>query len=135
MCIIPTEVIIDSIKWVNNYFRWYQLADTKDQNILVKDGRQTVIGRRNLKTNIPGFIVHVAQRDEALELATAARERGDEGAELVQTVRAIELDRPPLPQLSLGAWQLKERGIEVGVESGRGRNRIIRDFRLESLTS
>jgi hypothetical protein len=56
----------------------------------------------------------VAQRDEALELAVAARERGDEGAELVQTVRAIELDRPPLPQLSLGAWQMKERGIEVG---------------------
>lgn len=56
----------------------------------------------------------VAQRDEALELASAARDRGDEGAELVQTVRAIELDRPPLPQLSLGAWQLKERGIEVG---------------------
>ena len=56
----------------------------------------------------------VAQRDEALELATAARERGDEGAELVQTVRAIELDRPPLPQLSPGAWQMKERGIEVG---------------------
>ncbi|KAA0909471.1 MobA/MobL family protein [Aquicoccus porphyridii] len=55
-----------------------------------------------------------AQRDEALELATAARERGDEGAELVQTVRAIELDRPPLPQLSPGAWQMKERGIEVG---------------------
>ena len=56
----------------------------------------------------------IAQRDEALELASAARERGDEGAELVQTVRAIELDRPPLPQLSPGAWQMKERGIEVG---------------------
>lgn len=55
----------------------------------------------------------VAQRDEALEQASAARERGDEGAELVQTVRAMSLDRPPLPQLSLGAWQLKERGIEV----------------------
>ena len=55
----------------------------------------------------------VAQRDEALELATAARERGDEGAELYETVRAMSLDRPPLPQLSLGAWQLKERGIEV----------------------
>ena len=55
----------------------------------------------------------VAQRDEARELATAARERGDEGAELHETVRAMSLDRPPLPQLSLGAWQLKERGIEV----------------------
>ncbi|MCP3882759.1 MAG: MobA/MobL family protein, partial [Sulfitobacter sp.] len=54
-----------------------------------------------------------AQRDEALELASAARERGDEGAELHETVRAMSLDRPPLPQLSLGAWQLKERGIEV----------------------
>jgi len=55
----------------------------------------------------------VAQRDEALELASAARERGDEGAELHETVRAMSLDRPPLPQLSLGAWQLKERGVEV----------------------
>jgi hypothetical protein len=55
----------------------------------------------------------VAQRDEALELALAAQERGDEGAELHETVRAMSLDRPPLPQLSLGAWQLKERGIEV----------------------
>ena len=54
-----------------------------------------------------------AQRDEARELATAARERGDEGAELHETVRAMSLDRPPLPQLSLGAWQLKERGVEV----------------------
>jgi len=55
----------------------------------------------------------IAQRDEALDLASAARERGDEGAELHETVRAMSLDRPPLPQLSLGAWQLKERGIEV----------------------
>ena len=55
----------------------------------------------------------VAQRDEALELASAARERGDEGAELHETVRAMSLHRPPLPQLSLGAWQLKERGVEV----------------------
>lgn len=55
----------------------------------------------------------VAQREEALELASAARERGDEGAELHETVRAMSLDRPPLPQLSLGAWQLKERGVEV----------------------
>ncbi|WP_299845311.1 MobQ family relaxase [uncultured Jannaschia sp.] len=56
----------------------------------------------------------VAQRDEARELAGAARDRGDEAEELVQTVRAVSLDRPPLPQLSPGAWQMKERGIEVG---------------------
>lgn len=69
------------------------------------------------RAGIEGRVDHrtlVAQRDEALELASAARERGDEGAELAQTVRAIELDRPPLPQLSPGAWQMKERGIEVG---------------------
>ena len=56
----------------------------------------------------------VAQREEALERASEARERGDEGAELHETVRAVSLDRPPLPQLSPGAWQMKERGIEVG---------------------
>ena len=55
-----------------------------------------------------------AQREEALERAVEARERGDEAAELRETVRAVELDRPPLPQLSPGAWQMKERGIEVG---------------------
>lgn len=54
-----------------------------------------------------------AQRIEALELSTAAQERGDEGEALHQTVRAVALDRPPLPQLSAGAWQLKERGQEV----------------------
>jgi hypothetical protein len=68
------------------------------------------------RAGVEGRVDHrtlVAQRDEALELASAARERGDEGAELHETVRAMSLDRPPLPQLSLGAWQLKERGIEV----------------------
>ena len=54
-----------------------------------------------------------AQRAEALELAAEAHERGDEAAELAERVRAVALDREPLPQLSLGAWQLKERGIEV----------------------
>ena len=54
-----------------------------------------------------------AQREEALERSVQARERGDEALALRETVRAVELDRRPLPQLSLGAWQLKERGIEV----------------------
>lgn len=55
-----------------------------------------------------------AQRDEARELAADARERGDEAEELRETVRAVSLDRRPLPQLSPGAWQMKERGHEVG---------------------
>ena len=54
-----------------------------------------------------------AQRIEALELSTAAQERGDEAEALHQTIRAVALDRPPLPQLSAGAWQMKERGQEV----------------------
>jgi hypothetical protein len=80
-------------------------AWARDSNIaLERAGIEDRVDHRTLE----------AQRDEALELASAARERGDEGAELVQAVRAIELDRPPLPQLSPGAWQMKERGIEVG---------------------
>ncbi|MCG6112925.1 MAG: MobA/MobL family protein [Paracoccus sp.] len=54
-----------------------------------------------------------AQRVEAQERALEARERGDEAKALRETVRAVALDRQPLPQLSAGAWQLKERGIEV----------------------
>ena len=54
-----------------------------------------------------------AQRVEAQERALEARERGDEAEALRETVRAVSLDRQPLPQLSAGAWQLKERGIEV----------------------
>lgn len=54
-----------------------------------------------------------AQRIEALELASVAQEQGHEAEALEHTVRAVALDRPPLPQLSAGAWQLKERGVEV----------------------
>lgn len=54
-----------------------------------------------------------AQRIEAAERASAAHDRGDEAEALRQTVRAVGLDREPLPQLSAGAWQMKERGIEV----------------------
>ena len=79
-------------------------AWARDSNIALKRaGIEDRVDHRTLE----------AQRDEALELASAARERGDEGAELHETVRAMSLDRPPLPQLSLGAWQLKERGVEV----------------------
>ncbi|WP_406871186.1 hypothetical protein ABEB22_14265 (plasmid) [Thioclava sp. 'Guangxiensis'] len=58
-----------------------------------------------------------ALRDEALELAVDARERGDEAEELRETVRAVSLDRAPLPQVSAGVWQMEERGHEVGAVS------------------
>ena len=54
-----------------------------------------------------------AQRDEARERAAEAQERGDEAEALEQVVRAVALDRRPLPQLSPGAWQMKERGHDV----------------------
>ena len=54
-----------------------------------------------------------AQRIAALELAHVAEAQGHEAEALEHTVRAVALDRPPLPQLSAGAWQLKERGQEV----------------------
>jgi hypothetical protein len=54
-----------------------------------------------------------AQRDEARELSASAQERGDEAEALTLAVRAVELDRKPLPQLSPGAWQIKERGHDV----------------------
>lgn len=54
-----------------------------------------------------------AQRVEATARAQEAHARGDEAEALRETVRAVSLDRKPLPQLSAGAWQLKERGIEV----------------------
>jgi len=53
------------------------------------------------------------QREEALERADQASERGDKREELEQRVRAMVLDRAPLPQLSAGAWQMKERGEDV----------------------
>ncbi len=77
----------------------------RDSNAaLDRAGREDRVDHRTL----------VAQRDEALDRASVARERGDAREELQETVRAVALDRPPLPQLSPGAWQLKERGIEVG---------------------
>jgi len=54
-----------------------------------------------------------AQREEALEMAVEASQRGDERQALEQSVRALALNREPLPQLSVGAWQMKERGEDV----------------------
>ena len=80
-------------------------AWARDTNAaLERAGRDERVDHRTLE----------AQRGEALELAAVARDRGDEREELAQTVRAVALDRQPLPQLSPGAWQMKERGHEVG---------------------
>jgi len=53
------------------------------------------------------------QREDALERAAHAEEHGDRDMQVAETLRALELDRRPLPQLSAGAWQMKERGEDI----------------------
>ncbi len=48
-----------------------------------------------------------------MERATHAEEHGDRDLQVAETLRALELDRRPLPQLSVGAWQMKERGEDI----------------------
>lgn len=55
----------------------------------------------------------VEQREEALERAAHAEKHGDRDLQVAETLRALELDRQPLPQLSVGAWQMKERGEDI----------------------
>ena len=82
----------------------WRAAWARDSNhALERCGHEARIDHRTLE----------AQREEALERSVQAQERGDEAEALHEAVRAVELDRAPLPQLSPGAWQLKERGIEV----------------------
>ncbi|MDQ1902835.1 MobQ family relaxase [Paracoccus sp. WLY502] len=82
---------------------WREAWARDSNHALERCGHEARIDHRTLE----------AQREEALERSVQARERGDEALALRETVRAVELDRKPLPQLSPGAWQLKERGIEV----------------------
>lgn len=82
---------------------WREAWARDNNRALERCGHEERIDHRTLE----------AQRIEAMERATAAHDRGDEAEALRQTVRAVELDREPLPQLSAGAWQMKERGIEV----------------------
>lgn len=82
---------------------WREAWARDNNRALERCGHEERIDHRTLE----------AQRIEATERATAAHDRGDEAEALRQTVRAVELDREPLPQLSAGAWQMKERGIEV----------------------
>ena len=82
---------------------WREAWARDSNHALERCGHEARIDHRTLE----------AQREEALERSVQARERGDEALALRETVRAVELERAPLPQLSPGAWQLKERGIEV----------------------
>ena len=82
---------------------WREAWARDTNHALERCGAETRVDHRTLE----------AQRIEAQERALEARERGDEAEALRETVRAVSLDRQPLPQLSAGAWQLKERGIEV----------------------
>ena len=82
---------------------WREAWARDSNHALERCGHEARIDHRTLEV----------QREEALERSVQARERGDEALALRETVRAVELDRAPLPQLSPGAWQLKERGIEV----------------------
>lgn len=82
---------------------WREAWARDNNRALERCGHEERIDHRTLE----------AQRIEAMERATTAHDRGDEAEALRQTVRAVELDREPLPQLSAGAWQMKERGVEV----------------------
>ncbi len=82
---------------------WREVWARDSNHALERCGHEVRIDHRTLE----------AQREAALERSLQARERGDEALALRETVRAVELDRAPLPQLSVGAWQMKERGIEV----------------------
>lgn len=52
-----------------------------------------------------------AQRAEALERASAAERNGDARVHVAEMARAVELDRPPLPDVGARGWSMMRRGI------------------------
>ncbi|TJZ78696.1 MobQ family relaxase [Paracoccus hibiscisoli] len=52
-----------------------------------------------------------AQREEALERASVAERNGDERVHVAEMARAVELDRPPLPDVGARGWSMMRRGI------------------------
>ncbi|MFD1483434.1 MobA/MobL family protein, partial [Paracoccus nototheniae] len=52
-----------------------------------------------------------AQREDALERASVAECSGDERAHVAEMARAVELDRPPLPDVGARGWSMMRRGI------------------------
>jgi len=83
--------------------RWREGWSRDSNEALERAGVEDRVDHRTLE----------AQRDEALERVDEAREHGDDREAMEQTVRAMSLDRDPLPQLSPGAWRLKEQGYDT----------------------
>ena len=54
-----------------------------------------------------------AQREDALERASAAERNGDERVHVAEMARAVELDRPPLPDVGARGWSMMRRGIAL----------------------
>jgi hypothetical protein len=52
-----------------------------------------------------------AQREDALERASVAERNGDERVRVKEIARAVELDRPPLPDVGARGWSMMRRGI------------------------
>jgi hypothetical protein len=52
-----------------------------------------------------------AQREEALERASAAGRNGDERTHVAEMARAVALDRPALPDVGARGWSMMRRGI------------------------
>jgi hypothetical protein len=52
-----------------------------------------------------------AQREDALSRAYEAERHGDERTHVAEMARAVELDRPPLPDVGARGWSMMRRGI------------------------
>jgi hypothetical protein len=52
-----------------------------------------------------------AQREEAPQRAYVAERNGDERVHVAEMARAVELDRPPLPDVGARGWSMMRRGI------------------------
>lgn len=81
-----------------------------------------------------------AQRAEALERASVAERRGDERVRVAEMARAVELDRPPLPDVGARGWSMMRRGIATPAsdrwqevrEIGLQVREVAREFRTQA---
>ena len=81
-----------------------------------------------------------AQREDALERASAAERNGDERVHVAEMARAVELDRPPLPDVGARGWSMMLRGIATPAsdrwqevrEIGLQVREVAREFRTQA---